>query len=95
MDSTRRAGIDPFQGAEFLARQRRFFKMGQGDYFWAEWRAIGIDLRLGEVSATCCGVNLAFAGFGCGCGEFGSRSFWYFVASGEASSIQGTVWLDL
>jgi hypothetical protein len=44
--------------------QRRFFKMGQGDYFSVDGGEICIDVSAAGDEATCCGVNLAFAGLG-------------------------------
>ena len=44
-------------------------KMGKVEYFRVGPGSNGVDVRVEEDQASCCGVNLAFAGFG-GCGLF-------------------------
>ena len=41
----------------------RCFKTGKEQYFGVNRKSNCIDLWMGWESATCCGVNLAFAGF--------------------------------
>jgi hypothetical protein len=65
-----------------------FPEMVQGEYFGVRAQSIGVDFRLTGGQASCCGVNLVFAGFG-GVGFSRAAEVWQLQRSGGCRGVEG------